>query len=582
MERISEEIIHDIRKKTDIVDIISSYIPLISRGKNYFGVCPFHDDNHPSMSVSPEKQMYKCFSCGAAGNVFKFVSDYENISFVQAVKMLADRCGIPLEIKNSSSKKTRNEEMYQIYALAHLFYQNNINTKEGRRAREYLQKRNIDDSIIKTFELGLSLKDNTILAKLLESKNFSSQNLEKSGILVRKNYTYKDLYYNRIMFPLWNTEGEVVGFSGRIYEGDDSSKYINTRETEIFKKGELLYNYHRAKQVARKLGKIIIMEGFMDVIRSYTIGLENVIATMGTAVTNKQAHLIKRMAPEVILCFDGDDAGAKATLSCIEELLKIGVTPKIVRLENNLDPDEYILKNGKEKFLEKIENPINVMDFKLRYFKNDKNLNSAEDTAHYINTMIYELSKIDDDILRELTIQKMSEETHLEVDLLKSELSKKRSQKKIEKLPTIQKVDLKKKNYEKAQEYLLYYMLLDKEVIKRYIEAKPFFPTDQYRFLALEIVHFYEQNRDIVIADFMSRVQDNIDINKTLNQILLLDLKEQYSQAEIEDYLKTIADYNIQYEIMRLQKKIKEEVVPSKKAEIARQIVALKQKESKI
>ncbi len=582
MEKIHEDVIQEIRKRTDIVDIISSYLPLVPRGKNYFGVCPFHDDNHPSMSVSSEKQMYKCFSCGAAGNVFKFVSEYENIPFVKAVKILADKCGVSLDIAIPISTKSRNEELYQIYDLACRFYQNNISTKEGREAREYLKMRKLDVSIIKEFGIGLALKNNTILSKLLEKKHFSKKNLDNSGLLVKKEVLYKDLYYNRIMFPLWNMSGEVVGFSGRIYEGDDPSKYINTRETEIFKKGELLYNYHRAKQSARKLGSIIIMEGFMDVIRAYSIGIENVIATMGTAVTSRQAHFIKRMANEIILCFDGDEAGAKATLSCGETLLKIGVTPKVIRLEDGLDPDEYILKNGKEVFQEKLDHPMNIMDFKLRYFKNNKNLSSPEDMASYAKTIIEELAKIDDDILREVTLHKVCEETHLEFDFLKTELLKKIGQ--IEKPVQVSKSNIsieKKKNYEIAQQNLLYYMLLDKQVIKQYIKDSPFFPTDVYRSLALEIVHFYKENGDIVIADFASRVELQPELKETFQQLLTLDLKDSYKMQEIDDYFMIIEQYNIHHEVMRLKKKVKEESLPSKKAEIARQIVLLKQKESK-
>lgn len=581
MERVNDEIIQEIRRKSDIVDIISSYISLTPRGKNYFGVCPFHDDNHPSMSVSTEKQIYKCFSCGASGNVFKFVSDYENIPYIEAVRTLGEKCGITIASKVRHTEK-RNEELYDMYALAHKFYQNNINTKEGRNAKIYLQNRKLEENVIKEFGIGLALKDNTMLSKLLTSKNFRQKNLENSGLLVHKEMGYTDLYYNRIMFPLWNINGEVVGFSGRIYEGMDTSKYINTRETEIFKKGEILYNYHRAKNEARKVGTVLIMEGFMDVIRAYTIGVTNVVATMGTAVTAKQASLIKRMAKEVILCFDGDDAGGKATLACSEELLKIGVTPKVIRLEDDLDPDEYILKKGKEAFLEKMENPINIMDFKLQYLKKGKNLNSATDTAAYLNTMIEELLKIEDDILRELTLQKMSEETGLEVSFLRVKLEEK-----IEKKPKILKEEpkrimSKKKSFEKAQEYLLYYMLLDKEVIKSYINAKSFFPTDAYRALALEIVHFYKETSQFVLADFLTEMEGKEDISLTVKEIMSLPLKEEYSKEEIGDYIITIREYNIQSEIKRLQKKMREEVSPIGQAQIAKEIVALKVEESKI
>ncbi len=350
------------------------------------------------MSVSKEKQIYTCFSCGATGNVIKFIEDYENVSFMEALKILADRAGIILSVGTVQKKGSdRNAPLYDIYDLSSKFYHNNINTALGKAAKEYLKQRDIDEAIIKEFGIGLALKKHDMLTSLLTNKKFDMNMLMKSGLVVRNERGYLDSYYNRIMFPLWDITGKVVGFSGRIYNGEkDAPKYINSKESEIFKKGELLYNYHRAKDEARKENKVIIMEGFMDVIRAYTIGLKNVVAMMGTAVTKEQALLIKRMAKDVILCFDGDRAGEKATLSCSEELLKIGVTPKIIYLEEDLDPDEYISKYGKERFLGKLENPINVMDFKLFYLKKQKNLSSEQDVAKYVSDVLEELTKIDE------------------------------------------------------------------------------------------------------------------------------------------------------------------------------------------
>ena len=457
MPLISPEEINRIKDSNDIVDTISKYIPLVPKGKNFFGVCPFHEDHSPSMSVSKEKQIYTCFSCGATGNVIKFIEDYENVSFMEALKILADRAGIILSVGTVQKKGSdRNAPLYDIYDLSSKFYHNNINTALGKAAKEYLKQRDIDEAIIKEFGIGLALKKHDMLTSLLTNKKFDMNMLMKSGLVVRNERGYLDSYYNRIMFPLWDITGKVVGFSGRIYNGEkDAPKYINSKESEIFKKGELLYNYHRAKDEARKENKVIIMEGFMDVIRAYTIGLKNVVAMMGTAVTKEQALLIKRMAKDVILCFDGDRAGEKATLSCSEELLKIGVTPKIIYLEEDLDPDEYISKYGKERFLGKLENPINVMDFKLFYLKKQKNLSSEQDVAKYVSDVLEELTKIDDDILKELTLQKISKESKLDIEFLKAQLASKEIPKKVE-----EKKDPKKKinKYDKAQMYLLYYM----------------------------------------------------------------------------------------------------------------------------
>ena len=392
MAMLDNSKIEEIRRSVNIIDIISEYLPLTQRGRNYFGVCPFHDDHSPSMSVSPDLQIYTCFSCGATGNVFKFIMDYENISFMEAVKVIASKGGIDVDVNTFTLKKVVNNDLYEMYDIARKLYQNNINSDYGKQAKEYLHERQITEEIIKEFGIGLSLIKNDILTNLFLKKEYKNTDILKSGLIIQGKNGLHDIYINRIMFPLTNLEGKTVGFSGRIYNNEDSSKYINTKETEIFKKGEILYNYYRAKDECRLKQTVIVVEGFMDVIRAYTIGIKNVVASMGTAITKQQATLLKRLAPNIILLFDGDSAGEKATESCIEELSKIGVTPKIVRLEENLDPDDYIKKYGKEKFISKLNSPLNVMEFKMNYLKGKHNLNDTVELANYINECIKELN----------------------------------------------------------------------------------------------------------------------------------------------------------------------------------------------
>ncbi len=583
MPLISQEEINRIRTSVDIVDVISNYVPLVPKGKNYFGVCPFHDDKNPSMSVSKEKQIYTCFSCGATGNVIKFIEDYEHISFMEALKILADKAGIPLDVKTlKKNENSKSHILYEIYDLSFKFYQNNINTALGKKAKEYLKKRDIDEAIIKEFGIGLALKKHDVLTKLLENKKYDQNTIMKSGLVGRNEYGYIDSYYNRIMFPLFDISGKVVGYSGRIFNGEkDVPKYINTKETEIFKKGELLYNYHRAKEEARKENKVIVMEGFMDVIRAYTVGIKNAIAMMGTAVTKEQAMLIKRMAKEVILCFDGDEAGNKATLSCSEELIKIGVTPKIVRLEENLDPDEYITKYGKERFLGKIENPMNVMDFKLSYLKKQKDFSSNQDVAKYVSDVLGELLKVDDDILKELTLKKISEETHLDIEFLKAQLLERTTVKKENPVIT-QKPQKRLNKYDKAQMYLLYYMLRSKEVIRLYNKKITYMPNDRYRNLAFHISYYYKMNKDIDVAALMDQFEDNNDLIQTLGEIERLNLKETYTIEEITDYLDTIKEYNIKNGQAELEQKLKQERDTKEKIRIANEMIALRVRREKI
>ena len=569
MNTLTQEKISEIRNSVNIVDIISSYIPLTPKGKNFFGVCPFHDDTNPSMSVSPAKQIYKCFSCGATGNVFKFIMDYENIPFLEAVKKVADIGGVSVNI-GKIKKKQNHTELHKIYDLSLKFYINNLNTKNGKEAKEYLKGRNINEDIIKEFQIGLALKQGA-LSKILTTK-FDPNEVLKSGLVGQNERGYYDLFYDRIMFPLYDLEGNPVAYSGRIYNKVDTSKYFNTRETEIFKKGNLIYNYHRAKDIARKKNQIIVMEGFMDVIRAYTVGIQNTIAMMGTAVTETQAQLIKRMAKEIILCFDGDEAGAKATMSCANELIKIGVTPKIIRLEENLDPDEYIQKYGKDAFQRKIDNPISVMDFKLSYLKQGKDLTSPVDQAKYISEIINELNNIEDDILKDLTIKKITSEMNIDEDLIRKHLEKKpkpQKPKKTENKITTDKYDL-------AESALIYYMLKSSEVITMYNNKVTYIPNKEYRQLAREISNFYKKFGFINEADFIDYIECDEELMNTISNINKKHTKDTYTNSEIEDYISVIKDYNVKEEIKRLTNKMKNLTDPLDKAKIAEEIVSLK------
>ncbi len=578
MSAIPTEELNEIRRNVDIVDVISSYIPLTPKGKNYFGKCPFHDDHSPSMSVSKERQIYTCFSCGATGNVFKFVMDYEHISFRESVNLVAAKAGLNYRVDVRNNAPKVNKELYEIYDLSAKIYQNNINTAVGKEAKQYLKSRDISDEAIKEFGIGLALKNKDVVTNLLRKKNYSDNDLIKSGIVIRNDNGMHDIYYNRIMFPIWNVSGQVVGFSGRVFHGETNYKYINTKETEIFKKGELLYNYHRAKEYARNTDTVIIMEGQLDVIRAFSVGIKNVIGTMGTAITKNHALLIKRLAKNVILCFDGDNAGAKATMSCIKELEKVEITPKVVRLKDNLDPDEYIKKYGKDSFVSLLKHPLTTMDFKLQYLKKGKDFSDAVDVSSYVKDVILELSQIDDEVLREVTLKKISADSNLDIDFLRKILDNNtaKKEKEISKIPIKRQVKKRETKYEKAEKALVYYMLKSTEVIRIYDKKMTYMPTERYRLLAREISYFYMKYGTINEADFMNFIASNESLLAALSEILVLPLKENYTVLEIEDYIQTILDYNMKMEIERLKKVMKEEIDPLKKAEYATQIMTLK------
>ena len=571
---LTQEEILKIQNSVDIVDVISEYVPLTTRGKNYFGVCPFHPDHSPSMSVSREKQIYKCFSCRASGNVFKFVMDYENLNFYEALKVIANKAGIPINIGTSKKNVTdKSQILYDIYDISLKFYKNNINTKEGKLAREFIENRHFDQNIIKEYELGLSLNNYDSLTNILLKKNYSHKDMIRTGLITKGDKGYKDVYVNRIMFPLYDLTGKVVGYSGRVYNGKNNTKYFNTKETEIFKKGELLYNYHRAKDVARDKGQIIVVEGFFALIRLHTIGIDNVVATLGTAVTKNQALLLKRMAREIILCFDGDSAGDEATNSCINELNNVGVTPKIVRLEDNLDPDDYVLKYGKKTMIEKLENPLNIMDYKIKYHKKTKDLSNNQDLSLYINEMLDELKKIDDDIYKELTIKKLSDESGLSIDILKRKLEDNNINNKSES-KNITKVKLNK--YDIAEEKLLYYMLDSKEVLKLYMEERPYIQNESYRKLTRELETYYKKYGNINVASLLTYFENNEDNLKIVNELISHNYNDDYKLEEIKDYIKVINERNIKEQINLIKLQMKKENDKKNKIELLNKIVELK------
>ena len=571
--RLENNVINEIRNSVDIIDVVTSYIPLTARGKNYFGVCPFHDDHSPSMSVSKEKQIYTCFSCGATGNVIKFIQDYENISFIDAVKKCADIAGIALDVDvRKDTKYDKFNELYDIYDISYKFYQNNMNSSVASEAKNYLQSRMLSEKEIKHFGIGLSLNESSLLTKLLKSKGMTDKLLLQSGLVgeSENGIDLYDLYRNRIMFPIHDANGRLVGYNGRAYHGETSNKYVNSKETAIFKKRDILYNYHRAKDAARQKKEIIIMEGPMDVIRAYTIGIENVVASLGTAFGASQAMLIRKLSSNVILCFDGDDAGLKATKSAIEELIKIGIEPKIVRLGNGRDPDDYIKENGKEAFEKSLKNAMNIMEFKEYVLKNEIDTTSAEGLANYTNAMINEIKTINDEVLREISIVKLSEETKLSIEFIKDKVGEK---KKIDEVIITPKENNKLTKFEKSERNLVYYMLKYPNAIKMYDKKITYMPTEKYRHLAFQINTFYKKYGYITIADILTEVRDDSESIKTIGELETLNLRDEYDSEEIDDYLENIRVYNEQQQANKYKNELKKEVDFNRKIELANKLI---------
>lgn len=569
MALIDNEIIGRIRKSNDIVDVIGSYIDLVPKGKNYFGVCPFHDDHSPSMSVSREKQIYRCFTCGASGNVITFVMNYENIGFVDALKKLGDRVQIHLDIK-SSQKDSKYSELYDIYKLSTNFYKNNLNSPLGEKAREYLNNRKITEDMIKTFDIGLSLNDS--LSKML-LKKYDAKKLIDIGLSHEYNGKIADLFLNRIMFPIKDLNGNIVAYSGRKYDDSDAPKYINTKETIIFKKGNVLYNYFSALEEVRRKKEIIVCEGFMEVIRLYSIGVKNVVALMGTSFTSDQLEVIKKLNVNVVLNLDNDDPGKLAAFQIGETLSKNGINPTVIVFDRYKDTDELIMNDGADAFLRAYNNRISYIDYRLHYLKSNKNLNDSVELAKYINEAILSINEIDDDVLREIKAKELSTEFDISLETIKSKLVAKEVKPKETVKP--KKVILPDK-YRKSEIRIIYLMLNNKEVIRNYEKNLGFLPHEDMKKLANEIVYFKQINGGWDYADFITYVMNKPWLKEALDIVLNTEQGEEYSKEELEDYFTTIKKFEVEKQISNLTNKMKETLDIEEKIKIAKRIENIK------
>lgn len=569
MAGISNEEITEIRKKADIVEVIGSYINLAPQGKNYFGICPFHNDHSPSLSVSREKQIYKCFTCLASGNVFTFVQNYENISFIEAVKKVADKINYKLDIKDKIVNK--NSKYYELMDLSNKIFVNNLNSNLGLKAKEYLiNERHLSEEVIKEFNIGLALNDNN-LNKLLSSKGYSDKDIIEMSLANKTDNGLLDMFRNRITFPICNHEGKIIAYSARIYQNEDTSKYINSKESVIFKKGYTFYNYDKCRLEALKIKSVILVEGQMDAIRVYTSGFKNVIASMGTAITSNHISLLKKLNAKVILMMDNDNAGEKSTILNGEELIKNNIEVSVVRLTGEKDPDSFILKNGADAFRDALKGEISFFDFKLRYLKKDKNLNKADELAEYINKIIDELNKSDDDILKSVTINKIAEDYNIDKRILEGKL--------VKITPRIDNVVVKRKRpklnqYHQAAEAILYLMMNDPKFIRKYKIELNYFPEEKYKLIANDILAYKEINGEFDIADFMTYINDleyKEDIYRILN-----DYQDKILPEEFDNFVAIINKWIRESKIDKLKEQLKNETDVKKQEELNDLIIKIK------
>ena len=424
MIRYSDEIIDEVRQTNDIVDIISQYVRLKRSGRNYFGLCPFHNEKSPSFSVSPDKQIFHCFGCGAGGNVFTFLTKIEGINFIEAVQMLAERANIQLptlENTGDSARELLKAKVYKVNEFAAEYYHQNLYKPESKIAQEYIKKRKLSNETLKAFKIGFSGKFDE-LYKELKKQGFEEKEILESG-LVNKNDRgqYIDRYRDRVMFPICDVRGRVIAFGGRVLD-DSKPKYINSPENVVYSKGRNLFGLNVAKKGDIK--KILIVEGYMDVISLHQRGITNVVAPLGTALTQQQGWLLRKSSEQIILSFDSDEAGLTAKIRALDILQDMGCDLRVLQMDGAKDPDEYIVKYGNARFNNLVEKALSVIEFKVKILKQNLNLENTNDKIKFLNEIAKLISKVDNTIEREVYIEKIAKEYDISKEAIYAEVNK--------------------------------------------------------------------------------------------------------------------------------------------------------------
>lgn len=569
MAFIDKSIIDEIKSKNDIVDVIGSYISLNDKNK---ALCPFHDDHSPSFSVQKDKQIYKCFSCGESGNVITFVQKYNGITFTEALKMLADRAGIPLNVSTTRKINTKYEKLYEINDTVNKYFKANLLSNEGIKAIKYLEDRKISKDIINEFNIGLSTSNK--LSNIL-SKKYSYDELVKLDICKDINGRYYDTFQDRIIFPIIDENNNVIAFSGRKYTNEDLNnntlpKYSNTKETDIFKKSEVFYNINNAINEIKKKREIVITEGFMDTIRMSSIGYKNVVAIMGTAFTEKHLEKIKKWKCKVILNLDQDDAGVKGTIEAGETLLKNNIDTEVIVFDDYKDSDEFIKSKGSEAFKIAYDNRVSFIDFKLKYLKRKRNMKDAVEKAKYIKEAVLALNDLDSQILIDLKIKDIAEEFGISESDIRNEikLNKKMAIKNVEEPKKVTRYD----KYDKSELRILYLMLNYEDVILYFENTLGYLIQDDRSLLAYKIIEFRNDYGYYNYSDFVDYISDNEKLMNVLKEVMKYHNNEDYTMEELDDYINTIKMYSIKKRIDTLKIEMSETFDVNKKIEIAKKI----------
>ncbi|MGM0280914.1 DNA primase [Enterococcus sp. AZ081] len=594
-QRIPQEVIEEVRHRTNIVDIIGQYVQLKKSGKNYMGLCPFHEERSPSFSVAEDKQIFHCFGCGKGGTVFNFLQEIEGISFPESVKRVADLEHLsvdfdwsePREVADTPENQQRRSLLQLHSKAAELYHHILVNTKIGEPALNYLLERGLTQELIETFQIGFAPKKRDFLSQVFKNEQLDETLFEPSGLFVqRDNGTFLDRFYQRIMFPINDPQGNVIAFSGRLlktadFPGDEMPKYLNSPETTLFNKRETLFNFDKARKEIRKENTVLLFEGFMDVIAAWQSGVKSGVASMGTSLTNEQIRRLERVAKEVVICYDGDNAGVQATNRAIQLLQENShFDLSIVSIPEKLDPDEYVRKYGAEAF----QNLANhgretVFSFKMNYHRLTRNMNNEKEQLDYVNELLRELTNVQSPLERDRYLNQIAQEFQLSVHSLEEQFNQlKQEQRSVQRqerqqfyqdemMPPPMEEPVFEENHvqnklpltqvQKAERSLLF-RLMNEQGVRQTVQQLPdfSFAHDEYQELYFLLESYATLHQSFDIADFINFLQDN-QTKQLAIEIAYQNLSEESSEREVADLLHVIALSSIAEAIE--QKKIQQQ-----------------------
>lgn len=570
MARYSEEILDEIRNRLDIVAVISEYVPLKKGGKNFKGLCPFHQEKTPSFMVDEERQIFHCFGCGEGGNIFTFIMKMEKLNFPEAIKMLAQKAGVSLPVNEKQNSKNIQEKelIYRLNEIAADYYQKNLFLTQGKSALDYLLKRGFSKEIINKFELGYALPGFEHLVNVFLSKKITPAGLFKAGLASKSTKTNKtiDYFRNRIIFPIFNLQGNIIAFGGRVLD-DKLPKYINSPETLVYQKSKNLYGFFQAKKNIRKQNQVIVMEGYTDVLMAHQFGVDNAVASLGTALTVQQISFVKRFADEMIVAFDADTAGQSATLRSLSLIKKAGIKVRVISLPANCDPADILLKRGRQFFINLIERALPLIDYKLKILIQQFNPATTEGKVSIIRELFQDLSAIDSNIELNNEVKKLAERLGLTEDSILKDLN--RYKKGDRQLPRISTDSLVESTHINAEKILIGSMLQKKDQLEKILSELNVedFSIPEHQEIISVIINLKKKGERISVQKVMDLVE-NPQIINLLSQIILKDLIS-LDSAALERSIRAIKTYKLTLELNTIKSEIekdeknKKEVTPT-------------------